>query len=212
MKKTPYHFHKMVWLFFIASILGFVFESIYCFILHGYIESRSGLIYGPFSQIYGFAAVIVILLLQRTNFKNKWSLFFISAFIGCLYELICSLIQEYAFGFISWDYSYSMLDILGRTSLAYSFFWGILGVVFIKYIYPFISKRIENFPMKMSTLVTWIVILFMTFDLSISAAAVFRANQRYDGIPPTNSIQTFLDRSYPDSFIHQVYPNMVHVS
>jgi len=143
MKKIPYHFHKMVWLFFIASILGFVFESIYCFILHGTIESRSGLIYGPFSQIYSFAAVIVILLLQKTNFKNRWSL---------------------------------------------------------------------NFPMKMSTLVTWIIILFMTFDLSISAAAVFRANQRYDGIPPTNSIQTFLDRSYPDSFIHQVYPNMVHVS
>lgn len=208
---SGYHFYKMFWVFFFTSILGFVIESVYFYLRYGYSESRSGLIFGPFSQIYGFGAVIMILILHRINIRRELLLFLASAVIGGSFEFISSVIQQTAFGTVSWDYSHFQFSIFGRTNLLYSFFWGILGVILIKDIYPFMSHQIEKAPYKLGVCITWILIAFMVFDFSVSAAAVYRDNQRHNGIPATNMLQVKLDQYYPDSVINRVYPNMVHV-
>jgi uncharacterized membrane protein len=207
-----YHFYKMFWVFLISSILGFVIESLFCLLHYGYIESRAGLIYGPFSQVYGFGAVIMVLILHRINIKRELLLFFASAFLGGLFEFSCSLIQEFAFGFISWDYSDSQFSILGRTDLLYCFFWGILGVILIEDIYPIMSHQIEKIPNQIGMIITWVLISLILLDFLISAGATIRANQRFHGLPASNSIQRILDRYYPDSVLKRIYPNMIHVS
>jgi len=209
---SGYHFYKMFWIFFISSILGFAIESIFCLLRYGYIESRAGLIYGPFSQIYGFGAVIMVLILHRISIKRELLLFFASALLGGLFEFSCSFIQEFAFGFISWDYSSSQFSIFGRTNLLYCFFWGILGVLLIEDIYPFMSYQIEKIPNKIGVIISSVIIVFILFDFSISAAATIRANQRSHAIPASNYIQTILDQYYPDSVLKKVYPNMIHVN
>ncbi|MDR3587664.1 MAG: putative ABC transporter permease [Desulfosporosinus sp.] len=209
---SGYHFYKMFWVFLISSVLGFAIESLFCLLRYGYIESRAGLIYGPFSQIYGFGAVIMVLILHRINIKRELLLFFASAFLGGLFEYSCSLIQEFAFGFISWDYSNSQFSIFGRTNLLYCFFWGILGVVLIKDIYPFMSHQIEKIPNKIGVIISWALLVFILFDFSISAVATSRANQRFHGIPASNYVQTILDQYYPDSVLKKIYPNMIHVN
>lgn len=59
------NFYKLVWVFAISCIIGFVLETLFCLVTKGYIESRQGMLYGPFNQVYGFGAVLMVLLLHR---------------------------------------------------------------------------------------------------------------------------------------------------
>ena len=56
-------FDKLVWIFVIGCIIGFIVETLWCYVRWGKIESRKGLIYGPFTPIYGFGGVLLTLWL-----------------------------------------------------------------------------------------------------------------------------------------------------
>ena len=86
--------------------------------------------------------------------------------------------------------------------------WGVLGLVFMKHVLPFLEQHIERFPIKAGTIITWVLIVLMVFDIVISAAAVRRQTDRHNGVPSTNIITEFLDNHYPDSFLKLIYPNM----
>ena len=128
------------WLFIIGSILGYIFEMIVVLFQKGYFESRQGLIYGPFTPVYGIGAIIYYLILNNIKKDNKIKIFFITAILGGITEYICSLVQEKVFGTISWDYSYLIFDINGRTSLLHCSYWGIAGIIYVIYIDPFLEK------------------------------------------------------------------------
>jgi uncharacterized membrane protein len=206
-----YHFYKMFWVFFLSSIMGCVLETVYCFVRFGHWESRAGVLYGPFSQIYGLAAVLMILVLHRINVKRELYLFIACCIVGASFEFIANLLQEMAFGFVSWNYNNQPYNILGRTSLFYAFIWGILGVFLIKDIYPVMSRFVERIPSKFGIIITWLLLIFMVADLTVSSAATYRAHERYNHIPATTMLQIELDKLYPDSYIKRIYPNMVHV-
>ncbi|MGI6182130.1 MAG: hypothetical protein ACOYIE_08655, partial [Agathobaculum sp.] len=44
--------YKLLLVCFIGSFAGVVVESLWCLLRHGYIESRAGLVYGPFNLLY----------------------------------------------------------------------------------------------------------------------------------------------------------------
>ena len=59
------------------------------------------------------------------------------------------------FGQVFWDYSDMPLNIGGRTNVLFMFFWGLLSVVWIKILYPALSKVIERIPRLTGTILTW---------------------------------------------------------
>ena len=63
--------------------------------------------------------------------------------LGGIVEYLCSYFQELLFGTISWDYSNLWFNINGRTSLLHCTYWGIGGVLFMKYVMPLIN-HIDN--------------------------------------------------------------------
>jgi len=205
-----YNSYKMFWVFLVCSFIGYAFETIYAVIRFSHLESHAGVIYGPFSEIYGFSAVIMVLLLHRVHSMSIYNLFFGCAIIGAVFEFICSLFQQTVFGYVSWDYSLERFNIFGRTGFFYGLIWGVLGVFLIKFLYPLISRHLEKLPNKYGLAITWLLILFMVFDLSISAAATYRANQRFNHIPATNDLQVQLDKYYPDTYIKKIYPNIIY--
>lgn len=206
------NFYKLFWIFFISSITGYVVETIFCFVTLGYIESRQGLIYGPFSPVYGLGAVIMVVFLKRLEKRRDILVFAGSAVIGGAFEFLCSFLQEKAFGTVSWDYSQEAYSIGGRTSLLYMFFWGILGLFLIKVVYPAMSRFVERIPNRSGQVITWILICLMSLNMLVSAAAVTRWSQRSDGIAPQNSIAEYLDSRYPNDFLEEVYPNMEKIN
>ncbi len=202
------NFYKLVWIFIIGCIIGFGVEMIWCYVQHGYFESRKGLLYGPFSPVYGFGGIVLTLSLYKLRDVNGLIVFVVSAVIGAAFEYICSLFQEIAFGTVSWEYSDTPLNLGGRTNLQYAVFWGLLGMIFIKNTYPFLSNLIEKIPNTIGKWITWIFIVFMIFNIIISAVAVRRWTNRRMGIPAGNVVSEFLDELYPDEYMQKIYPNM----
>ncbi len=189
-------------------MIGCLVEMLWCYLNEGFFESRQGLIYGPFSPVYGLGAVLFTLVMYRFKHSSSFIIFLVSAVVGALFEYVCSWVQEMAFGTVSWEYSNEPLNLNGRTSLSFAVMWGVLGLVFMKHVLPFLERHIERLPVKAGTIITWILIVLMVLDIVISAAAVRRQTDRHNGVPSTNIITEFLDNHYPDSFLKLIYPNM----
>lgn len=204
-------FYKLFWVFFIGCILGVVVEMLWCLLTRHRIESRTGLIYGQFNPVYGFGAVLMTMFLYKLKNKRDIWIFFGSMVIGGLFEYFCSFFQEFSFGTVSWEYSHTPYNLGGRTNLMFSFFWGILGIWWLKDLYPKMSRFIERIPKKVGEPLTVFLVVFMIFNMAISGIAVSRQAQRREGDPADNAVEVFLDKHYNDEYLKKIYPNMVVV-
>lgn len=126
-------------------------------------------------------------------------------------EYLCSWTQEMAFGTVSWEYSKTPLNLQGRTNLMFAFCWGILGLLWVREFYPRMSDWIERIPQRVGIPLTWVLLVLMLANMGISALAVARWTDRVHGVPPQNSVDVFLDETYPNDRMSRVYPNMMVV-
>ena len=200
-------FYKLFWVFFIGCFAGVVLETIYCLIQRGHYESRVGLIYGPFNLVYGIGALCLSGALYQ--FRNRGRVFsFVGGFVvGSVVEYACSWFQEVCFGSTSWDYSNMPYNLNGRICLLYSIFWGILGIFWIKDIYPRIAKWILKIPNKVGKPLTWVLLVFMVFNSVMTLFTSLRWTARREGIEPRNAFEAYLDEHYPDERMQKIFAN-----
>lgn len=199
---------KLIWVFIICAFLGDLIETLFCRVTGGVWMSRSSVIYGAFSIVWGFGAVLLTVVLQRLAGKADRYVFLAGAVLGGVYEYMCSVFTEVFFGTTFWDYSWMPFNIGGRTNLLYCIFWGILSVVWVKICYPVISGWIEKLPALYAKVATWAVIVIMICDALLSAAVMVRYVERKAGNEPQNAIEVFLDENYSDALVEKVWPNM----
>lgn len=202
---------KLVWVFLISSLLGDLIETLYCGFVNGEWMSRSSLLYGPFSLVWGIGAVVLTVSLLPLSKKNDRWVFIGGFFIGGAYEYLCSVFTELVFGTVFWDYSYMPLNIGGRTNVLFMFFWGLLSVVWIKSVYPPMSKAIERIPPIAGKLITWIIVAAMLLNGSLTGMAMLRYNFRRAGYEAASDYDAFLDTNYTDERIEKRWPNMIIV-
>ena len=200
---------KIFWIFIIGSVFGFIAEMLYATVYTRSLVIRQGLIYGPFVQVYGMGAVAYYFLI--TKYKNPKDAFFAGAIMGGVLEYLCSFFQEIFFGTISWDYSNFFFNLNGRICLLYCVYWGIIAVAFLKIVYPWLEKIELLIYKKSIRILTVFLMLFMTFDITISWMAVDRQQERRENIPPKNDFDIFLDKTYPDEFLDRIYNNAKNV-
>ncbi len=200
-------FYKLFWVFFIGCFAGVVLETIYCLIQRGHCESRVGLIYGPFNLVYGIGALCLSGALYQ--FRNRGRVFsFVGGFVvGSVVEYACSWFQEVCFGSTSWDYSNMPYNLNGRICLLYSIFWGILGIFWIKDIYPRMAKWILKIPNKVGKPLTWVLLVFMVFNSVMTLFTSLRWTARREGVEPRNAFEAYLDEHYPDERMQKIFAN-----
>ena len=150
---------------FIYSFLGWVIETIYALFVHGYFVKR-GFLYGPICPIYGFGAVILLLITQKM-YKKPFQKFLIAAIAFTVFEYIVSLVLEMLFGLRWWDYSNDFLNIQGRVSLLYSVFWGFAGVILLEKLHPYIQNKIQDITKGNSNNIQSTVCIILTIILII---------------------------------------------
>lgn len=201
--------YKLVLIFMIASFIGYIVEMLYCYLKHGHFESRKGVIYGPFSPVYGFGAIVFTILLYKLEHFNAFIIFIVSAVVGAIFEYICSFVQEKTIGTISWQYNKTPLNLGGRTSGLYALYWGVLGLIFLRHTLPYIEIKLNEIPTELAILIAFTFGIFIAIDLIISALAVRRQSSRAHGKKPKNHIDIFLDKHYPDERLKKIYPNMI---
>lgn len=200
---------KLVWLFFIGCLLGDITETIFCRITAGVWMSRSSLVWGPFSIVWGFAIAAVTDLLYKYKDRSDRFLFLMGTALGGAYEYLCSVLSEMVFGTVFWDYSEIPFNLGGRINLLYCFFWGIAAVVWLKLCYPVMSSWIEKIPVKIGKYLTGILVVFMCCNIMVSCMALVRSDQRQKGIAATSGWQHTMDERFDDARMHRIYPNAV---
>ena len=199
-------FYKIVMLFFVGAFLGDITETIFCRITAGVWMSRSSVVWGDFSIVWGLAIAAVTALLYKYRNRSQQFLFWMGTFLGGAYEYICSVFTEIVFGTVFWDYSDIPFNLGGRINLLYCFFWGFAAVAWFKIFYPPVSRLIEKIPVKIGKIITWLLIIFMLADGIISSAALARYNARSNGIEAANSFESWVDEHFDDGRMAQVYP------
>lgn len=161
---------KLIMYFLIYSFLGWVLESFYAVLVLGHFVKR-GFLFGPICPIYGFGAVIFILIFDGLKGHNVKK-FFISMIVFSIFEFVASWILEMVFHLRWWDYSDAIFNIQGRICLSFSIVWGIAGVVFSNFLHPFIEKITEKilqkiaFPIQKATIYALSSVLIVDFVLS----------------------------------------------
>lgn len=202
---------KLVWLFSIGCLLGDITETIFCRITAGVWMSRSSLVWGPFSIVWGFAIAAVTDLLYKYKDRSDRFLFLMGTALGGAYEYLCSVLSEMVFGTVFWDYSEIPFNLGGRINLLYCFFWGFAAVAWFKIFYPVISGWIEKLPICAGRILTWVIVVFMCCNMAVSTMALIRSNERSQGIPATQSWQQTMDERFPDERMEKIYPNAIKV-
>lgn len=160
----------------IYSIFGFIMESVLYKIIN--INKHSGILYGPYTFVYGFGVLISILIYEylenKLKIKNKvfklFIYFIIFMFILTLIEYIGGNILNYVFDVDMWNYSKNKYHFGKYICLKNSLIWGILGVINIYLIYPKLKKillKIPNIYTIIIYMIIFIDILLTIFNKSI---------------------------------------------
>ena len=154
----------------IYSFFGWILESVTKTIAQRKFVN-SGFLHGPFCPIYGFGAIIMILCLDFLK-DNVLLLFAVAFFVLSLWEYIVGVFLEKVFKTKYWDYSHLKFNIQGRVCLKNSFFWGLLGVIFIRYMHPFIYRNVLLVPKDILLYTDIIISLAIIVDTVASVIAI----------------------------------------
>lgn len=211
-------FNFVTIIFILGSIFGTYYEQIITYFEYlirfgkGIWVSRSGLIYGPLSPMYGLGTILVffIFCLPEKKYK-KWKVFVGGTIFGGFFEYFASFFQEKIFGSISWDYTGYFLNIGGRTTVLYMLFWGCAVMLFIYYLNPFLLKLYLKYKGKLLNVICIILFILLISDIVVSACAIFRQNLRHKNIEAKTPIGRFCDQHYPDEYLKKIYDNLVFV-
>mgnify|MGYP005768119111 FL=1 len=156
---------KLIFYFIVYSFLGWCLESVYKTIIFKK-PTNSGFLYGPFCPMYGIAAVLMLELGKLSN--NVIIIFILSFILFSIWEYIVAVILEKLFKTKYWDYSKFKFNIQGRICLKNSIYWGILGVLLIFVIQPFIQKVTNLIPDEILIYVEIIISLAIVVDGTIT--------------------------------------------
>ncbi|KAA8828852.1 putative ABC transporter permease [Bifidobacterium tissieri] len=202
-------FFNLFWVFVVASVVGLGIETVYHMALyHGELQDRAGLLYGPFSPIYGFGGVLLTVFLNRLWNRNPMLIFLASAVIGGAFEYATSWFMEVAFGVTAWDYTGQWLSIGGRTSGKYMIMWGLLGVVWIRWCLPRLLKLINRIPWQWRYGLTVLCFVLMFINGTMTLMALDCWYSRVSGLEPTSPIEMFFANHYDNAYMQHRFQTM----
>lgn len=132
----------MITYFCIYSFLGYLMESTYI----SFFEKKwysSGLLDGPYIPLYGFGAIVLIVITPFV--QSSCFLTFISgSLLMTALEYFTSIYLEKVFHRNIWDYSQYRYNYHGRICIFYSLLWGIIAVILIYFIHPYLSSILPS--------------------------------------------------------------------
>ena len=202
------NFFNLFWIFVVCCVLGLIIEVLFHFALYHEYQDRAGLLFGPFSPIYGFGALLMTIALNRFHGKPVWVIFLVSAVIGGAFEYFTSWIMEFAFGICAWDYSGTFLSIDGRTNFVFMVMWGVLGVAWIKLLLPQLLKLINLIPWNWRYGVTAACAALMLVDGVMTIQSIDCWYGRMAGKAPDTPIERFYAEHFDNDYMQNRFQTM----
>lgn len=136
-----YTVSELVVLFFTYSVVGWLWETVYCSAKDHHYAYR-GFLFGPYCPVYGFAVTTILVATYRVQ-DDLLLLFLVGFVVATIFEYVASLFLEKVFHMKLWDYSQLWGNLQGRVAPLISLFWGIGVVILVWFIQPFIQRVID---------------------------------------------------------------------
>jgi len=154
---------------YLYSLIGFIIESTVYKVTKS--KRHSGIFYGPFTYVFGFGILSLIVLKKYLLDKLKLNKYLklIVTFILCtiiltLIEYIGGHILKFVFDIDMWNYTKKTYNFGKYICLDLALTWGVLGTLYIYYIKPGLDKVIKLIPKKLTIL----IFIINTTDLIIT--------------------------------------------
>ena len=213
------NFFNLFWVFITCCVIGLVLETIWHMVVvePGVYQDRAGLLFGPFSPIYGMGAVLLTITLNRFYDRNPLVIFLVSAVIGALFEVAVSWFLQTSFGVVAWDYKhmriFGMPDPIsvlfgGRTCTLFAGIWGALGLMWIRELLPRLLKLINLIPWKSRYAITTVCTVLMLADCLLTLQALDCWFERVSGIAPQTGIEQFFAEHFDNDYMQNRFQSM----
>ena len=213
------NYFNLFWVFFVCSVLGLILEEVWHMVVvdPGVYQDRAGMLFGPFSPIYGFGAVLMTMALNRFYKKNPLIIFLVSALIGGAFEVFVGWFMQTSFGVVSWSYShirlFGMPDPIavltgGRTCTPFACMWGLGGLIWIKVLLPRLLKLINMIPWKRRNSATVILTAVMLIDGVMTLQSFDYWYQRVNGTVRNIPVAQFYDKHFDNEYMENRFQSM----
>lgn len=203
------NYADLFWVFMAGSVLGFVVEGLWCVLRKGVWESHVATVWGPLCLVYGVGAVAIYLMAMYSCGWRPTKQFVACALARAVVEYFTSLFQEICFGSRSWDYSGHAININGRVSLRMTLMWGMLGVLFIRWVLPVLQRALSRMQGSGWQAACAVLSCWLAVNLLVTGAALGRWKERRQGVAPGNRVEVSLDERFGDSRMEGLFCNMV---
>ncbi len=204
------NFFNLFWIFVVCSFLGLIIETVYhiAVVEPGVYQDRAGLLFGPFSPIYGVGGALMTMALNRFHKAPLLVVFLVSAVIGGAFEFAVSWFMQFAFGIVAWDYTGTFLSIGGRTNGMFMCMWGVLGLFWIKLCLPWMLNLVNRIPWNWRYTLTSVCAALMVVDCAMTLMSLDRWYQRQTDVAPDNAISQFIDDHFDDDYMANRFQSM----
>jgi len=159
-------------MFLLYSFFGWVLEVL-VMVYHTKKVINRGFLIGPICPIYGYAAILMTLFIQRYQ-ENPALVFLMAVFIASILEYGTSYIMEKLFHARWWDYSHQKFNLNGRICLSTMIPFGLLGLFIIYLSNPFFFRLLEKTPPFFITIFFWFSLIIYIIDTIVSFTIIFK--------------------------------------
>lgn len=200
--------------FIIISICGWMMEVTLQLIQKHKFADR-GFLIGPYCPIYGVGGLLITWGLTGLE-EHPVALFCVAIVLCGVLEYLTSYVMEKIFHARWWDYSDSKYNINGRVCLETIIPFGILGLLLIYFINPFIFDNLLRIPEDTINIIAIVIGVVFAVDLILSIKVISNvrsATTKFDKENPKDNTEeiskkvkeflrskSFLNRRLIDAF------------
>lgn len=153
-------------MFIIYSILGWLMEVLVTWPNNKKFVNR-GFLIGPYCPIYGVGYLFITILLSK-YMNHPIGLFVLISVLCSVIEYITSLVMEKLFNARWWDYSSKLLNVDGRICLVNSFAFGLIGLIGLYHVNPFLDKLLNLLSINTTYIIAIILFIIFLTDIILS--------------------------------------------
>ena len=170
--------------YFVFSVLGWIWESIYCTIKERKWQNR-GFLYGPLCPIYGFGSIIALLVYDLISLGivhqlSWWMTLIVGFFLSMILEYPTSYILEKLFHARWWDYSDLPLNINERTCEITSLGFGIGAIIIMNYLIPSYEQALVIIPASIIAISCVIFVAIHSSDITLTVSHLTNFQKNID--------------------------------
>lgn len=167
-----------LWIYFVCySVIGWLYEVFLEVVVYRWGFSNRGVLTGPYCVVYGFGAILLLLLLGRLMKRRIPAgqvsvtpvlIFLLIILITTAVELAASYIMEWSVGHWQWDYSRFAMNFRGRIAPNPSIRFGFGGMIFLYVLQPLFEKMTGKLSDVKLSVVSGCLLLLFFIDVAVT--------------------------------------------